>query len=104
MNTIIAEKIWYAVSPSGISGDLILRVGVPSEYPDMGWGCTVSLGVLEPSSLLIYGADSWQAIQEAMLFIARRVNHFSENGWMFYWEKDGERAYASELAHDSKTF
>lgn len=104
MTGIAAARIWYAVSPSGEAGDLVLRVSVPREYPDMGWGCSVSLGLLEPLAVTIYGVDSWQAMREAMLFMARRIRDFADNGWMFYWEKDGDLADASELAYDPKSF
>jgi hypothetical protein len=92
------------VSPSGEGGDLVLRVSVPREYPHMGWGCSVSLGILEPRSLTIYGVDSWQAIREGMLFTARRIRDFADSGWKFYWEKDGDLADGSELAYDPKSF
>jgi hypothetical protein len=32
-----------------------------------------------------------------MRFIARRVEHFAENGWRFFWEQGGEAASPSEL-------
>jgi hypothetical protein len=99
-----AERVWYAVSPSGEGAELALKVSVPSEHPDMGWGCIISLGILEARSYTIYGTDSWQAIQEAMLFVARRIDYFTEEGWSFYWEKNGDMANASELAYDPKTF
>jgi hypothetical protein len=101
---IAAQRIWYAVSPNGDGDKLVLRVSVPVDDPDKGWGCTVYLGILEAHSYTIYGVDAWQAIREAMLFVARRIGHYAEDGWLFYWEKDGEPADASEIAYDPNAF
>ena len=92
----VAQRVLYAISPQGDGQDLILRVDVPVEIPKMGWGSQVSMGFITPSTM-IYGADAWQSIGEAIRFIATRVGHYEENGWKFYWEKDGERSYAVDL-------
>lgn len=104
MHHLAAERNWYAVSPSGKGDELILQIGVPHETPDMGWGCTVSLGILENSTHMIYGGDSWQALQLSMHFVVRRLRHFSEQGWTFYWAKDEDRADAEELIDGPQPF
>jgi len=93
----VAERIWYAVSPEGSGAELALRIGMPHETADMGWACEVSLGVLEAPPLTIYGADSWQALQLAMHFVARRLGYFSKQGWKFYWAKNEDAVDPDEL-------
>lgn len=97
MHHIAAQRIWYAVSPSGKGDELILQVSVPCEYRDMGWRCEVSLGIVEESSHMIYGADSWQALQLSLQFAVRRLQYFSGRGWAFYWAKDEDPADPEEL-------
>jgi hypothetical protein len=96
MTDIAVERSWYVVSPEGVGYDLILRVGAPVKRGG-DWACSVSLGVLETRSYTLYGVDSWQAVQLAILFIARRIADFSGNGWKFYWEKDGDEASPNDL-------
>lgn len=96
---IAAERVLYAISPDGIGQDLVLTVDAPVETKDRGWNCKVSIGFIGPT-LTIAGMDAWQAIQESMLFVAKRVGHQEESGWKFYWEKDGDRMYAVDLAAD----
>jgi hypothetical protein len=91
---IAAERRWYVISPEGIGQTLVVRVGVPVKRED-DWSCSVSLGVLD--SYMIYGVDSWQAIQQAILFAARRVSHFVEDGWKLYWEEHGDKADPNDL-------
>jgi hypothetical protein len=92
-----AERIWFAVAPDGSEHTLVLRVGVPTQQPEGQWGASISLGVLDPRAHTIFGVDAWQAVDEGMRFIARRVEHFAEDGWRFFWEQGGEAASPSEL-------
>lgn len=101
-NQLAAERVLYAIAPDGAGRELILQVGVPASDEKRGWGCRVSVGFIDTIPITIYGYDAWQAIQESMLLIARRVGHYEEDGWQFYWEKDGDRAHASDLAIDPK--
>jgi len=96
MNDIAAERSWYAISPEGTGHTLVVRVGVPAKRVD-DWSCSVSLGVLDSYPYMIYGIDSWQAIQQAILFAARRVGHFIEDGWKLYWEENGDEADQNDL-------
>lgn len=97
---IAAERYWYAVAPDGQGHDLVIRASVP--YVDDGvWWVKVSLGVLEERSQSIAGVDSWQALFLAMSFAATRVAHFAQDGWSFYWERDGERAAPQDLLNVS---
>lgn len=96
MNDFLIERRWYAVSPDGVGADLSLSIAAPiKDHTD--WGCAVSLGILDSHPSRIYGVDSWHAIQMAMSFIALRVRHFSETGWLFYWDKDGNPATPDDL-------
>ncbi|MFZ6675753.1 DUF6968 family protein [Undibacterium sp. Xuan67W] len=96
MSEFLLERQWYAVSPDGERAELILGIAAPVK-DHLDWGCTVSLGILDSHPSRIYGVDSWHAVQQAMLFIARRVTHFSEAGWLFYWDKDGGPASPADL-------
>ncbi|RZI44254.1 hypothetical protein EGT07_02175 [Herbaspirillum sp. HC18] len=96
MNDIVAERSLYVISPEGEGKALVLRVGVPTKRED-DWACSVSLGVLDSQLYTIYGIDSWQAVQQALLFASRRVGHFVEDGWKLYWEKNGEAATPNDL-------
>lgn len=93
---VAAERRWYAKSPEGSEVPLVISVGVPEKQED-DWSCSVSLGVLDSRSYTIRGIDSWQALQLAMSFVARRVGSFMENGWELYWEKGGDQARPNDL-------
>ncbi|MCU6432868.1 hypothetical protein LPB67_03625 [Undibacterium sp. Jales W-56] len=96
MNDFLMERNWYAVSPDGVGAELNLCIAAPLKN-HIDWCCAVSLGVLDTHPSTIYGIDSWHAVQMAILFITRRVTHFSDAGWLFYWDKDGERVMPSAL-------
>lgn len=92
-----AERTWYAIDPQGYGHELILRVGLPRPREEGDWAVEVSIGVLEPRPMKIYGVDSWQAIQLGMRLISREVADFERRGWRFYWKEGGEAASVSEL-------
>ncbi|MFZ6845436.1 DUF6968 family protein [Undibacterium sp. RuTC16W] len=96
MSNFLLERRWYAVSPDGTGAELILGIAAPVK-DHLAWGCTVSLGILDSHLSRIYGIDSWHAVQMAMSFILRRATHFSEAGWLFYWDKDGGPASPADL-------
>ncbi|MGQ5523321.1 hypothetical protein ACUHMQ_08680 [Chitinimonas sp. PSY-7] len=98
MTSIAAERIWHAVSPTGANNTLVLRVGLPKQYPAGEWGCEISLGVLESIPVVIYGVDAWQAIELSMLYATRRVAEFAKQGWRFSWEPGDDPIHHSELA------
>lgn len=96
MKDVAAERCWYVVSPEGVGQVLVARVGIPVKRVD-DWSCSVSLGVLDSYPYTLYGIDSWQSLQQAILFAARRVAHFVEDGWKLYWEQDGDTADPNDL-------
>lgn len=93
-----AERTWFGVAPDGAEKEVVLRIGVPTVAPGGEWRSTVSLGILESRTYDIAGIDAWQAISLSMRFAASRIGHFAENGWKFYWERDGELALPADLA------
>ena len=96
---IAAQRILYAVSPDGVGRELALSVEIPIEKNDGSWCAKVLIGFIDPV-LTISGVDAWQAVQLSMLMVATRVGRYEKDGWKFYWEKDGDRAYAADLATD----
>ena len=95
------ERTWYAVAPDGGGeGPVTFGVGMPRQEPGGEWSVLVSLGGIEPGPLKIFGMDGWQAVRLGMRFIAARLSDQSNRGWQFFWEKDGERASAEDLASD----
>ena len=97
MESVAAERVWFAVAPDGTEHRVALQVGVPAQASDGVWWSAVSLLPMESREQRIAGLDAWQAVEQAMLFIARRVGHFAADGWQFYWEHGGEPAAPSEL-------
>ena len=92
------ERTWYAVSPNGGPGGAVtFGVGLPRPEPDSGWAVAVSLGGIEPDPRKIVGEDGWQAVALGMRFVAARLADFSDRGWKFYWDKDGELANVEDL-------
>ena len=94
----IAERVWLAVSPDGRECQAVLRVGAPVPEPHGGWECSVSLGALDHRTDTVAGADSWQAVEQAMFHIAKRIQTFERLGWRFYWGPEREEASPSELS------
>ncbi len=96
--SIAAERIWFAVAPDGSEHDVAVRVMLPLKADRGEWRAEVSIGGIESKLYSIAGIDSWQAICLGMSFAATRLSHFSENGWVFYWERGGEVATPEDLA------
>jgi len=42
--------------------------------------------------------DSWQALEQAMFHVAKRIQSFERLGWRFYWGPEREVASPSELS------
>ncbi|MFC6217098.1 DUF6968 family protein [Pelomonas aquatica] len=93
-----AERIWFAVAPDGTEHEVVVAIGPPTKAERGEWRSVASVGCLETATHSIAGIDSWQAIELAMRFSARRIGHFAEIGWRFYWERGGELATAQDLA------
>jgi hypothetical protein len=93
------ERVWFAVAPDGTQHTLSLRIGAPHQEPGGEWAATASLGVLDPHPHSIVGIDSWQAVHEAMRFIASGVRHYHTVGWRYFWERGGEEAPPADLLH-----
>jgi hypothetical protein len=98
MNTVAAQRTWFAVAPDRTEHELVLRVGVPERAASGEWWSAVSLGVLQPGESRIAGIDAWQALHLAMRFVATRIEDFAAGGWQFFWERNGESALPSEFS------
>jgi hypothetical protein len=97
-DSIAAERIWFAVAPDGSEHEVAIRVMVPVKAASGEWRAAVSLGEIDSKkSHSIAGIDSWQAICLGMSFAATCLSHFSEDGWMFYWERGGDLATPEDL-------
>ena len=92
------KRTWFAIAPDGAEHDVVISVGLPAQVPRGEWRAVVSVGCLESRTHSIAGIDSWQALCLAMSFAATRVGHFAEDGWRFYWERDGDIATPEDLA------
>jgi hypothetical protein len=95
-----AERNLFAIAPDGTQYDVALRVGIPTQAAPGEWRTWVSLGALDARQPFISGIDSWQALSLAMAFVATRLKHFHEDGWLFYHELDDEALSQEELAND----
>jgi hypothetical protein len=94
---LVASRTIFAVSPEG--GGQLISIGFEAPLIRSGgdWGAKIFLDILDTFPVTIYGIDSWQAVREAMRFVVTRMNHFAEEGWRFYWEKDGEQFEPNDL-------
>ena len=97
MHRLAAERVWYGISPSGVEGTVVLRIGIPEPQPHGDWTCTVSLGSLDSETHTIYGIDAWQTTQLAMDFVFSLVSHRVKEGWQLFWERGGESATPEDL-------
>jgi hypothetical protein len=93
----VLEREWFAIAPDGSEHALVLRVSAAVLHPDGHWSAAASLGVLDSYPHAIMGMDSWQAVLEAVRFIAGEVSHFEQQGWRFFWERGGDPATAGDL-------
>ena len=93
----VASRTVFSVSPQGVEGDITIGIGLPVKRACGDWGVAVSLDTLDTHQVTIYGIDSWQAVREAMRFVAVRFSHFSESGWGFFWERNGEKLEPGDL-------
>jgi hypothetical protein len=93
-----AERVWLAVSPDGRECQVALRVEAPLQQDRGEWSCAVSLGALDERSDTVAGMDSWQALEQAMFHVAKRIQSFERLGWRFYWGPEREVASPSELS------
>ena len=91
------ERTWFAIAPDGGHHEVNLVVGTPTLRSGGDWAVSVSLGVVEPRRMEIYGVDSWQAMNLGMRFIGRLVQTAEKEGWQFYWNAGGERTSPSDL-------
>ncbi len=96
------ERTWFGISPDGSEHEVKLCIGIPERQPSGDWFADVSLVPLEMNVRRIFGIDSWQALQLAQRFAARRVSHFVEDGWKLFWERGGEGALPIELLNDGQ--
>jgi hypothetical protein len=96
--SVAAERVWFAVAPDGSGHEVAIRVMVPTKADRGEWRAAVSIGGTDSRPCSIAGIDSWQAICLAMSFSATRLGHFAEDGWAFYWEREGEAAIPEDLA------
>ena len=94
---VFAEREWLAISPERAEFQVALRIRCPQHKPRGEWTCEVSLGALDAKPIEIAGMDSWQAVEQAMLHVARRIHHFESLGWQFYWDAQRERAFPTDL-------
>src|SRR5260221_4880675 len=92
LETLAAERTWFAVAPDGTEHDIVLRIGVPTCEPDGQWRATGSLGVLESRTHKIAGVYAWQAASLALRFAAPPLGPFSEDGLRLLLEPGGEPA------------
>jgi hypothetical protein len=97
MESVAAERVWFAVAPDGTEHQVTLQVGIPAQASDGVWWSAVSLLPLESRERRIAGIDGWQAVNLAMSYVAARVDHFAAHGWQFFWSPDGEPATPTEL-------
>ncbi|HZP66907.1 MAG TPA: hypothetical protein VFB32_11410 [Rudaea sp.] len=98
MDAIAAERTFFAVAPDGSGHDAALRISVPIRQRACEWHAVVTLPGLDEGRYAIAGVDAWQAIRLAMRFSATRIHRFVDDGWQFYWERDGLPAAPAELA------
>ena len=94
---IFAQREWLAVSPEGQEISISLCVGVPQQGPNGEWISMASLMGLVANAHEVHGADSWQAIDQAMFHVAQMIKHFEVKGWTFYWDSLREPAFSTDL-------
>jgi hypothetical protein len=95
-----AERIWLGVSPNGEKHRIVLRVGAPVQKARSEWSCIISLGALDDRTDEIAGADSWQAVEQSMLHVAKRVAVLERCGWrFFFWDAQDDPASYTDLLH-----
>ena len=99
MNTseVIAEREWLAVSPDDKERRVVLRVSRAEHRPRGEWICSVSVDDIDSRTHEIAGMDSWQAVELAMHFVAKRIIAFQRQGWKFYWDEKREPALPTDL-------
>lgn len=89
VSNVVAERNMLAISPEGALREFNVKVSVPFEDSDGNWYCQTDPG-LGDKVINIAGVDSWQALEEAMKFCARRAKDREKQGWKYRWPDDGE--------------
>jgi hypothetical protein len=102
VTTQYVERIWLGISPSGERHQVVLRISAPILQLRGEWVSTVSLGVLDPRSDDVAGMDSWQAMQQSMQHVAKRVQAFERQGWhFFFWDAQHDSASHADPLHST---
>ena len=82
------ERRARAVSPDGESVSVRFIISEPSVTARGDLYVSLCLLGLDQFSQTVEGADPWQAVDLAMLTARERLEHYSDLGWKFYWEKE----------------
>jgi hypothetical protein len=101
---VFIGRKWFAVAPNGAEHEIVFGIRALSPDAHGDWVATVSLGILNCREDAIIGIDAWQAVELAMVHIARHIQHCESLGWRFFWQPIGESVHASELLTASRAF
>jgi len=72
-----------AIDPYGIKTQVKVGVEHP-EFKDGVWSSKIQLGIILQDERRAYGADEWDAVQNAMCMVYLELRMLKAAGWNFY--------------------
>jgi hypothetical protein len=86
LEDIVASTELFYRDPSGSEGTVAISIGRPVEAaPGAEFRCPVSIS-LDPAGQFAAGADSFQSLCLALVWVRMTLERYEERGWRFFAE------------------
>ncbi|GAB2864058.1 hypothetical protein GCM10027277_35950 [Pseudoduganella ginsengisoli] len=93
----IAQRTLLAMDADGREFALTFGVGAPYETGTGECACAVLLDGLERAPHVLFGVDTWQALQLGVQFAIHMLQGFVAQGGQLLWPQEREPMAISEL-------
>lgn len=84
-NKPIASREFFAKDNEGKQLVSLLEIWAPQATSDGDYSCRIGATGIEWPVYMVYGGDSWQALQIAYEIIGDLLNEFVEGGGKLFW-------------------
>lgn len=93
--SVVAQTVLFAQDPKGTRQQVCISVGSPYSDQQSAFAVQVHLeGLRSPGT--VHGADSFQALSYAFVFVREVLRKYREEGWQFFGSIDDQQPFEFE--------